>query len=109
MATGDDVAPPGDTPEPPGLTNLDQPLFDGAEATKGDLVSDLEAVADPLVAALFDRPLSVIRARPGQAPFMQKNVPKSTPAWVATVTLWAETSKRDVTYALCNDRRTLRW
>ena len=40
---------------------------------------------------------------------MQKNVPKYTPDWVRTVTLWAETSKRDVSYALCNDRRTLLW
>jgi bifunctional non-homologous end joining protein LigD len=28
---------------------------------------------------------------------------------VQTVTLWAESSKRDVSYALCNDRRTLLW
>ena len=40
---------------------------------------------------------------------MQKNVPKYTPDWVATITLWAESSKRDVSYALCNDRRTLLW
>jgi DNA ligase D-like protein (predicted polymerase) len=40
---------------------------------------------------------------------MQKNVPKYTPQWVQTVTLWAEASKRDVSYALCNDRRTLLW
>ena len=40
---------------------------------------------------------------------MQKNVPKYTPEWVETVTWWAETSKRDVRYALCNDRRTLLW
>jgi DNA ligase D-like protein (predicted polymerase) len=40
---------------------------------------------------------------------MQKNVPKYTPPWVRTVTLWAEASKRDVSYALCNDRRTLLW
>ena len=40
---------------------------------------------------------------------MQKNVPKYTPSWVRTVQFWAETSKRDVSYALCNDRRTLLW
>jgi DNA ligase D-like protein (predicted polymerase) len=40
---------------------------------------------------------------------MQKNVPKYTPAWVRTVQFWAETSKREVSYALCNDRRTLLW
>ena len=40
---------------------------------------------------------------------MQKNVPKYTPDWVATHDDWAESSKRNVTYALCNDRRTLLW
>jgi DNA ligase D-like protein (predicted polymerase) len=40
---------------------------------------------------------------------MQKNVPKYTPSFVRTVSLWAETSKREVSYALCNDRRTLLW
>jgi bifunctional non-homologous end joining protein LigD len=91
------------------LTNLDQPLFDGADATKRDLVDYLDAVRDLLIGELRDRPLSVMRVRPGQPPFMQKNVPKYTPAWVPTVRLWAEASKREVSYALCNDRRTLLW
>jgi DNA ligase D-like protein (predicted polymerase) len=91
------------------LTNLDQPLFDGADATKRDLVEYLDGVRDRILPELHDRPLSVIRARPGQAPFMQKNVPKYTPEWVQTAPFWAETSKREVSYALCNDRRTLLW
>jgi len=40
---------------------------------------------------------------------MQKNVPKYTPPWVRTVRMWAEASHREVSYALCNDRRTLLW
>jgi DNA ligase D len=91
------------------LTNLDQQLFDGANATKRDLVDYLDAVRERIIPQLRDRPLSVIRVLRGQAPFMQKNVPKYTPPWVRTVSLWAETSKRDVAYALCNDRRTLLW
>lgn len=91
------------------LTSLDQPLFDGAAATKRDLVDYLDAVRDRILPVLRDRPLSVIRVRPGQRPFMQKNVPKYTPDWVPTTTVWAEASRRDVTYALCNDRRTLLW
>src|SRR5215467_2887199 len=91
------------------LTNLDQPLFDDAGATKRDLVDYLDAIADPFVAALRDRPLSVIRVLRGQAPFMQKNVPKYTPPWVRTVTIWAESARREVSYALCDDRRTLLW
>jgi bifunctional non-homologous end joining protein LigD len=91
------------------LTNLDQLVFDNAEATKRDLVDYLDAVADRVIPELRDRPLSVIRARIGQAPFMQKNVPKGAPPWISTVSLWAEASKREVAYALCNDRRTLLW
>ncbi len=56
---------PDETRDGVPLTNLDQSLFDGANAT--------------------------------------------TPSWVPTVTVWAETSKREVSYALCNDRRTLLW
>ncbi len=91
------------------LTNLDQPLFDGAGATKRELVDYLDAVADRMVPELRDRPLSVIRVLRGQHAFMQKNVPKYTPDWVRTVPLWAEASKREVSYALCDDRRTLLW
>lgn len=91
------------------FTSLDQPLFDGAAATKRDLVDYLEAVADRIGPELSDRPLSVIRVRPGQEPFMQKNVPKYAPDWIPTVTVWAEASHREVRYALCNDRRTLLW
>ncbi len=91
------------------LTNLDQPLFDGSEVTKRDLVDYLDRMSDRILPVLQDRPLSVIRVTRGQAPFMQKNVPKYTPDFVATVPLWAEASKRTVSYALCNDRRTLLW
>ena len=91
------------------LTNLDQEVFDGAQATKRDLVDYLDAMSSRIVPVLEDRPLSVIRVHRGGAPFMQKNVPKYTPEWIRTVPLWAETSKREVSYALCNDRRTLLW
>jgi bifunctional non-homologous end joining protein LigD len=91
------------------LTNLDQPLFAGAGATKRDLVEYLDGVSDRIIPELEDRPLSVIRVHRGQEAFMQKNVPKYTPSWVQTVQMWAEASKRDVSYALCNDRRTLLW
>ncbi|WP_308259279.1 non-homologous end-joining DNA ligase [Pseudonocardia sp. H11422] len=91
------------------LTNLDQPLFDGADATKRDLVDYLDAVRDRILPELRGRPLSVIRVRPGQQPFMQKNLPKYTPEWVPRTAVWAEASRREVSYALCNDRRTLLW
>ena len=91
------------------LTHLDDPLFDGAEATKRDLIGYLEAVAARLVGQLRDRPLSVVRVRAGQQPFMQKNVPDYAPDWIRTVSLWAQSSSRQVRYALCDDEQTLIW
>jgi bifunctional non-homologous end joining protein LigD len=91
------------------LTNLDEPLFEGAGATKRDLVNYLGSAADRIIPELADRALSVIRVHRGQEAFMQKNLPSYTPPWVQRVTMWAESSKRDVTNPLCNDRRTLLW
>ena len=91
------------------LTTLDEPLFDGAQATKRDLVEYLDGLHRQMIGVLSDRPLSVIRALRGQKPFMQKNVPKYTPEWVATTSVWSAASKREIAYPLCNDRRTLLW
>ncbi len=91
------------------LTNLGEPLFSGAGVTKRELVDYLDAVRGQLIAELSGRPLSVVRVLRGQDAFMQKNVPKYTPPWVRTIRLWAESSRREVSYALCDDRRTLLW
>src|SRR4029453_14039355 len=71
------------------FTHLDQELFDGAEATKQDLIDYFDAVNARIIPCLRDRPLSVIRIRPGQPPFMQKNLPNYTPDWGPRVSIWA--------------------
>src|SRR3954463_8660981 len=91
------------------LTSLDQPLGDDLEVTTGELVASLGAVADRLVPLLAGRPLSVMRVRPGQAPFMQRNVSKGAPDWVRTVAVWSFGAHREVHQVLCDDRRTLLW
>ena len=91
------------------FTNLDTPLFDGAGVTKRDLVEYIDGISERMLPGLVGRPLSVIRIHRGGEAFMQKNVPRYTPSWIATVRMWAEASKRDVAYALANDRRTLLW
>lgn len=91
------------------LTNLDQPLFEGADAVKRDLIDYLDAVSGRMLPHLAGRPLSVIRVLRGQEAFMQKNLPKYAPEWVPRVAMWAESSGREVVYALCDDRRTLLW
>ena len=91
------------------LTNLDQPLTaDGAE-TKRDLVDYLDAMADRLVPVLAGRALSVIRVRPGQPAFMQKNLPAYAPDSVRTLDVPTQDGRKVVHYPVCDDRETLLW
>ncbi|HET9059231.1 MAG TPA: hypothetical protein VFN61_04865 [Acidimicrobiales bacterium] len=91
------------------LTHLDDLLFDGAGSTKRQLVDYLDRASSLILPELRGRPLSVIRAHRGEAPFMQKNLPKYAPEWLPRAEIWAEASHRQVAYALCNDRRSLMW
>jgi bifunctional non-homologous end joining protein LigD len=113
------VPAPKETRDGVELSSLDGPLFDGAAltgpgvevrpATKRDLVDYLDAVRHALLPALAGRALSVMRVRPGQEPFMQKNLPRYAPDWIKRTTVWAQASHREVHYPLCDDRRTLLW
>jgi DNA ligase D-like protein (predicted polymerase) len=91
------------------LTNLDQPLSGDDDVTKRDLVDYLEAVADRFVPVLAGRALSVVRVRPGQPPFMQKNLPGYAPATIRTLDVPTQDGKRVVHYPVCDDRETLLW
>jgi bifunctional non-homologous end joining protein LigD len=91
------------------LTNLDQPLFADAGATKRDLVDYLDAVADRLVPALAGRALSVVRVLRGQQPFMQKNLPAYAPASIPTLEVATQDGRRVVRYPVCDDRESLLW
>lgn len=91
------------------LTSLDGPLFDGADATKRDLIDYLEAAAEPLLRELAGRPLSVVRVRPRQQPFMQKNLPDHAPDFIRRTTVWSDAGHREIHYPLCDDLRTLLW
>ncbi len=103
------VSPADDSRDGVPLTHLDDPLFDGSGATKRDLVDYIDRMGTRMVKHLRGRPLSVIRVRAGQKPFMQKNLPSYAPEWVESVSVWADRPKRDVRYVLANDRRTLLW
>jgi DNA ligase D-like protein (predicted polymerase) len=41
--------------------------------------------------------------------FYQKDTPKYAPGWIKTISLRAESARRQVRYTLSNDKRTLRW
>src|SRR3546814_16757881 len=93
---------PDETRHGVSLTNLDQPLFDGAGTTKRDLVDYLDAVSDSILPGLKDRPLSVIRVHRGQAAFMHKTVPQYTPHSVPTFTPGAGPAHPKASNALHN-------
>ena len=93
------------------ITNPDKVLWPGEGLTKRDLVEYYRTVGPALLPHLRNRPLTVKRYPNGidGETFFQKNAPKGTPEWVRTVTLPAESARRDVAYVLCNDLRTLLW
>jgi DNA ligase D-like protein (predicted polymerase) len=91
------------------FSSLDTELAADTGVSKRALVDYLDGIADRIIPALRDRPLSVIRSTRGQQPFMQKNLPDHAPEWIERAPLWAEASQRTVDYALCNDVRTLMW
>jgi bifunctional non-homologous end joining protein LigD len=92
-------------------SNLQKVFWPDTGLTKGDLLHYFESVADVILPALRDRPLTVKRYPDGIEgfSFFQKNTPKYAPEWVKTVPLWAGSARRDVHYTLCNTKRTLLW
>lgn len=92
-------------------SNLDKVFWPEKGLTKGDLIQYFEGVSRFILPAVRDRPLTVKRYPEGihGFSFFQKNAPKYAPTWVRTVTLRAESARRDVNYILCNSRRTLLW
>jgi DNA ligase D len=93
------------------LSNLNKVFWADEGLTKGDLIDYFAAVSPFLLPAIRNRPLTVIRFPDGikGMSFYQKDTPKYAPAWVKTISLRAESAKREVRYPLCNDKRTLRW
>lgn len=101
--------PPDETRAGVGLTSLDQPLSDDTGVTKRQLLDYLDTTADRLLDELAGRPLSVVRVRPGQPAFMQKNLPISAPDWIPTLESWSYAGRRQVRYPVVEDRRALLW
>ena len=92
-------------------SNLGKVFWPDTGLTKGDLLQYFDSVADAILPAVRDRPLTVKRYPDGIEgfSFFQKNTPKYAPDWVKTVQLWAGSARRDVHYTLCNSKRTLMW
>jgi DNA ligase D-like protein (predicted polymerase) len=68
------------------VSHPEKVYFTGRGETKLDLVRYYQAVAEPLLSTLGDRPLLLERYPDGASgkSWFQKRVPKSTPSWVTT-------------------------
>jgi len=68
------------------LSNLDKVIYPASGFTKGELLHYYATTAGPLLAHLYDRPVSFLRYPDGPdgQRFFAKNVPPGTPSWVKT-------------------------
>jgi bifunctional non-homologous end joining protein LigD len=89
------------------LTNQEKLLFPDDGITKAMLIEHVVTCAEPLLAALRDRPLSMERRVDGLAGegFFHKHKPAHFPDWVRTVTL--PTSKGAMEQVVVDDLPTL--
>ena len=71
------------------ITNPDKVFFPTHGETKLDLIMFYVAIADPLMRAMFDRPVLLQRFPNGTtgSSFFQKRIPDSAPEWLQTTTV----------------------
>lgn len=85
-------------------------VFAEAQITKRDLIAYYLALAGPVLAQLRDRPTHLKRFPDGAAaaPFFQKRIPDTAPAWLQTTTVTFPSGRR-ARVLLPNDAATLVW
>jgi bifunctional non-homologous end joining protein LigD len=94
------------------LTNPDRVLYPKDKITKKDLVAYYEAVAEPMIVALRDRPLSLEHWNQGitKPSWFHQDVGKGAPPWVTTIETPTRTTKAGKVQHLVVDKpETLRW
>ncbi len=91
------------------LSNLAKLYFPREGISKGDLLAYYDAIAEHLLPHAQRRPLTLERAPDGidGVHFLEKQIPRGTPAWIHRISLSALEGRKRVTYALCDDRATL--
>jgi bifunctional non-homologous end joining protein LigD len=92
------------------LSHPDKVLFPDDGITKADLADYYASVADAMLPLVKDRPMNLWRWNSGIGGqrVVQQGIPKGAPEWVARVEV-ERRSGGNVTHAMINDARTLRW
>lgn len=93
------------------ISHPDKLLWPEAGLTKADLAAYYDAVADRLLTHLEDRAVTLMHSPRGvdETGFLRKDLPAHAPASIRRWTTWAHTARRDVSYAVIDDRAGLRW
>lgn len=95
------------------IKNLNKIFYPENNITKGKVIEYYIKIAPKMLPIIANRPLVLTRypegVSKGSVSFYEKNAPEGTPSWVKTITIYSETSKREVDYIICNDLDTLIW
>lgn len=94
------------------LTNPDRLLYPRDKITKQDVADFYDAVAEPMIRALRDRPLSLEHWNQGidHPSWFHQNLGREAPDWLTTIdTPTRASSRKTVRHLVVDDRETLRW
>jgi bifunctional non-homologous end joining protein LigD len=94
------------------LTNPDRILYPRDRITKTELAAYYEAVAEPMLHALADRPLTIEHWNQGidKPSWFHQNLGKEAPDWLTTIDTPTRTTKRGtVKHLVVDSKDALRW
>lgn len=91
------------------LTNLQKIFWPEENITKGDVIEYYDRMYRYVLPYLKGRPQSLLRNPNGikDKGFFQKDAGRGAPDWVKTEKIYADSSKREVEYIICDDKATL--
>ena len=93
------------------LTSPERVLYPRDGITKADIAAYYEAVAEPMLATLSDRPLALEHWNQGidKPSWFQQNIGREGPEWLTLIETPTRTSKRNVQHLVVDSVDALRW
>ena len=91
------------------FTNIDKLYWEKEKISKGELIEFYLSVSEYILPHLKDRAQSLHRFPNGikKPSFYHKDAGKDAPSWVETISIFSESSNRDIEYIVCNNVETL--
>ena len=91
------------------VSHRDKVFWPGENITKGGMIDYYSSISDLILPYLKDRPQSLKRNPGGitDAGFYHKDAGEDVPAYVQTLSIYSESTRRDIDYILCNNAATL--